>query len=134
MRIRPFRVFGGWDFIVGQTVLERTFSKLGQVAQARQHDIGSDAVELGRTTGDAIKFLDSQLKCAVILGTASEQRSKSSDLEDGLHSAFSKRVFVADNHRASIILEGRRKNFASRSALPAGQDNQRPGISNARIG
>src|SRR6266487_7033142 len=101
MRIRPFRVFGGWDFIVRQAVLERTFSKLGQIAQTRQHDVGGDAVELGRAAGDAIKFLDGQLKRAVILGTASEQRSKSSDLKDGLHRAFSTRVFVADNHRAS---------------------------------
>ncbi len=91
-------------------------------------------MELGRAAGNAIKFLDGQLERAVILGTASEQRSKSSDLKDRLHRAFSKRVFVADNHRPSIILERRRKNFASRSALPAGQDDQRPGIGNARIG
>src|SRR5260370_14549924 len=99
MRIRPFRVFGGWDFIVGQAVLERTFSKLGQIAQTRQHDVGGDAVELGRADGNAIKFLDRQLERAVILATSSVPRNKSSDLNDRLHRAFYKRVFVTANYR-----------------------------------
>ena len=134
MRVRPFGVLRLSHFIVGQAVLQRPFSELRQVAQTRQHDIGSDSVELRRATRDAIKFLDGQLERAIILRTAAQQRSESSDLKDRLHRAFPEGVLVADNHRASVILKRRRKNFAGRGALPAGQHHQRSGISDARIG
>src|SRR5439155_19691652 len=105
--------------IIGQAVLQRPFSELRQVAQTWQHDIGSDSMELRRAPRDTIKFLDGQLERAIILRTAAQQRSESSDLEDGLHRAFPERVLVADNRRASIILKRRRKTFAGRGDLPA---------------
>src|SRR6266496_2730347 len=48
--------------------------------------------------------------------------------------SFSKRIFIADNHGAPVILQSSRKNFAGGRALAAGQDHQRSGISDAGVG
>src|SRR5205814_10295679 len=54
----------------------------------------------------------------------SEQRGVVADVENGLHGSFSKSALIADDDRASIILQGRRENLTGRRALPAGQDDQ----------
>ena len=83
-----FSELGRWHFIVGERIFQRAFAKLRQIGQGRESDIGSHAVQLGRATGDAIKFLDGQLERAIILVTGSEERSEAADLEDRLHGAF----------------------------------------------
>ncbi len=70
---------------------------------------------------------------------SSSERLPSSEVnrpiwQNRLHRAFAEGVLVANNHRASVILKRRRKNFAGRGALPAGQYHQRSGISDAGIG
>src|SRR4029453_12619300 len=62
-----------------------------------------------------------------------QQRSEPADREDSLHRTFSKCVLVPDDHCAPIVLEPSRENLAGRRALPAGQNNQRPGVSDAWI-
>src|SRR5215217_7125797 len=63
-----------------------------------------------------------------------QQRSKSADRKNGLNGTFSKRVLVTNNDCAAVILECSRENLAGRSALAAGQNDQRSGISNACVG
>src|SRR6267378_5094960 len=64
---------------------------------------------------------------------AAEQRGIVADVENRLHGSFSKSALIADDHRASIILQGRRENFTSRCALSAGQHHQRSGVGNPWI-
>ena len=90
-------------------------------------------MQLGRAAGDAIEFLNGQFQRAIILRTAAEQRSEPANLENRLHGAFAESVLVAHDHRAAVILQRRGENFARRRALPAGQNNQRSGVGNARI-
>src|SRR6266571_3721603 len=98
MGIGPFRVLRLRHFVVGQTVLQRAFAELGQVTQTRQDDIGCDAVQLCRATGDAIKFLDGQLQRAILVRMVAKQRSESADWKNRLHSSLAEGVFVTDNY------------------------------------
>ena len=91
-------------------------------------------MELRRAASDAIEFLDGQFQCAILVGMIAKQRREPADWENRLDCSFSKRIFIADNHGAPVILQSSRKNFAGGRALAAGQDHQRSGISDAGVG
>src|SRR5438045_383311 len=132
MSIGPFRVSRRGNFVVRQTILQCAFAELRQIGQTWKHDVGRDAMELGRAAGDAIKLLDGEFKRAVIGRATAEQRSEPPDFENGLYGAFAERVLVADNYGATVILQSGGENFASRSALATGQNDHRPGVHDAR--
>src|ERR1043166_945186 len=90
-------------------------------------------MELRGTARNPIKLLDGQFQCAVFIGMAAKQRSEPADRQDCLHRAFAKCTFVTDDYRAAIILERSCENFAGRRALPAAQNYERAGISDAVI-
>ena len=131
MRVGPLCVFRPGHLVIGQGVLQCAFAEFGEIAQARQDNVGGHTVKLRGAAGDPIKFLDRQLQCTVLIGTAAQQRSEAADRENRLHRAFTESVLVTDDHRATIILESSCENFAGRGALPAGQNHERPRISHA---
>src|SRR5205814_8870968 len=90
-------------------------------------------MELCGTACDPVKFLDRQLQGTVFVRMTPKQRSEAADWKDCLHRTFSKCVLVPDDHRAPIVLERSCENLAGGRALPAGQNNQRPGVSDAWI-
>src|SRR6266404_4397897 len=62
-----------------------------------------------------------------------QQRSEPANWKNRLHSPFPKRVLVADDDRAAIILKRSSENLARRRALPTGKHNQWSRVSDARI-
>jgi len=58
MTIGPFCEARFRHFVIRQTIFQRAFTELGQIGQCRQDDIRGDAVKLGGSTGDTIKFLN----------------------------------------------------------------------------
>src|SRR5207248_8497302 len=133
MTIRPFGIARFWHFVVWQTILQCTFTKLGKISLSWQDDIGSDAVKLGRAAGDSIKLLDRQFELAIVIGTTSKQRGEAADRQNCLNGAFAECVLVANDHGAAVILEGGSEDLAGGRALPAGQNNQRTAVSDTGI-
>src|SRR5207247_7521757 len=104
-------------------IFERAFTELRKIAQTRHNTIGGHAVELRGAARDAIKFLNGQLQRAVFIGMTAQQRGKPANRKDRLHSAFTERVFVADDDRTAIVLKRSDKSLARRRALPTGRPN-----------
>ena len=100
------------------------------VVDRGEDDVGRHSLELGGGAAGAVKFADGDFERAEIVGAAHD----GAEVEQGLHGALAVGGDVADDQRASVILQGAGQNFRGRSAEAAGQDDQRAVVKHGGIG
>ena len=123
----------GGDLVVGQRVVGGSFADIVVIGEGGQHDVGSHAAQLGRATFHAVVFLNGQFDRAGLADLRKEGH-EALHFDERLHGSFAEALLVADDDRASVVLQGGGENLAGRGAEAVHENDERTFPHHAGIG
>ncbi len=99
-----------------------------------QHDVRLDALQLRGGARDAVEFPDGDFERAgIVRGGGRGRPDHPVERHEALHRAFAVGGRVADDHRATVILQGGGGDFRGGRAEPVDHDDERPGVERGGI-
>ena len=126
----------GLDGVPRQRVFERDFADLrGIVQHVRQNEIRLHALELRGRAADAVELANGDLDGAgVVRAVAVRRQHVGLERVQVLHRALAVRRDVADDERAAVILQRRRRDLRGGRAEAVNHHRERPGVKLLRVG